>query len=260
MYSGSVGCAVKFTKRTVEAISPGAGDLFVWNDELPGFGLRVKPSGVRSYVVQYRTAQGRSRRFTIGRHGVLTLDQARIEARRLISAAKLGGDPVGEKNRARKAPTVAALCDRYLAEHVAVFNKPSTASPWAPCNASSRRREGGPAGLGRRARPPQARVVRPGCSPPPGRSRRRRRRAAGGDRAPGAHRAPAGGPKPTGGIPGAAPRRGPEWGGCEDFRKFSGLNGWRQDPMTRGAGERNGPGRTYSSGRSWLLRPLSGPV
>jgi hypothetical protein len=59
----------KLTKRVVEGLSPEAKDLFMWDDQLPGFGVRVLPSGIRSYVLQYRNAHGRSRRFTIGRHG-----------------------------------------------------------------------------------------------------------------------------------------------------------------------------------------------
>ena len=57
----------KLTKRTIDAIKPGAGETFLWDDELRGFGLRVKPSGVKTYVVQYRTDTGRTRRLAIGR-------------------------------------------------------------------------------------------------------------------------------------------------------------------------------------------------
>ena len=53
---------MKLTKRSVEAITPGLSDLVVWDEHVPGFGVRVKPSGVRSYLVQYRNLAGRSRR------------------------------------------------------------------------------------------------------------------------------------------------------------------------------------------------------
>ena len=61
----------KLTKRFVEAVEPAAKSQAIWDDELPGFGLRVYPSGKRSYIVQYR-ARGRSRRYTIGLHRVWT--------------------------------------------------------------------------------------------------------------------------------------------------------------------------------------------
>ncbi len=116
----------KLTKRFVESVEPGDRDVFAWDDKLAGFGLRVKPSGVRSYIVQYRNRQGRSRRYTIGQHGVLTPDQAREEAAEVLRRAKRGGDPTAECKAARKAPTVAELCDRFLAEHLEVHTKPTT--------------------------------------------------------------------------------------------------------------------------------------
>ena len=62
----------KLTKKRVESIKPTDRDSFQWDDELRGFGVRVKASGARSYVIQYRNRHGRSRRLTIGAHGRLT--------------------------------------------------------------------------------------------------------------------------------------------------------------------------------------------
>ncbi len=117
----------KLTKRLVDRIAPGASDIVVWDDRLPGFGLQMKPLGVRSYIVQYRNAQGRSRRLTISRHGILTVDEARQQARQTLAGTKRGEDPAADRTDAREAPTVEELCDRYLSEHVAAHNKPSTA-------------------------------------------------------------------------------------------------------------------------------------
>lgn len=112
----------RIAKRTVDAAQPAASTYRLWDAELKGFGLRVTPSGSKTYFVFYRAGGGRSgaqREFTIGRHGVLTPDQARKEAERLLSAARLGGDPQADRTKARADLTVAELCDRYLTEGVA---------------------------------------------------------------------------------------------------------------------------------------------
>jgi hypothetical protein len=106
----------KITKRVVDATNSTDRDVLVWDAELPGFGLRVKPSGTKSYVLQYRNQEGRSRRLTIGRHGPVTTERAREKALRLLANIAEGADPADEKADARKAPTVAELTARYLAE------------------------------------------------------------------------------------------------------------------------------------------------
>ena len=119
----------KLTKRTVDALQPAAKDFFVFDDEMPGFGLRVMPSGKKSYMVQYRNG-GRTRRVTFGRHGTMTPDEARKKARQLLVAVADGQDPAEELSTHRKAPTVAALCERFMAEHVAHRCKSSTAGEY----------------------------------------------------------------------------------------------------------------------------------
>ena len=74
----------------------------------------MKPSGAASYLVQYRTPQGRTRHFAFGKVGTLTPDEARAKAKRLLAEAEGGGDPSAQRHETRQALTVAELCERYL--------------------------------------------------------------------------------------------------------------------------------------------------
>lgn len=114
----------KLTNRTVAATRPRDRDVFVWDDELPGFGLRVKPSGVKSYVIQYRNRHNDSRRITIGRHGVTGPEKARRKAKKMLADVQDGADPATERKDDREAPMVAELAEKYLREHAAPHKKP----------------------------------------------------------------------------------------------------------------------------------------
>lgn len=118
----------KITKRLVEGITPAKSDVFAWDDELRGFGLRLKPSGLRSYIVQYRNAHGRSKRLTIGEHGRLTAEEARKQARLILAEVETGADPAERREAARHAPTVEDLCARYLVEHADTRKKSRSAA------------------------------------------------------------------------------------------------------------------------------------
>jgi integrase len=117
---------LKLTKRSVEALVPGSSEVVVWDEQLPSFGVRVKASGVRSYVVQYRNISGRSRRLTLGRHGVITADQARRRAQVLLAEVAGGHDPVEKRSEQRRAGTVAELAERYLTQHALPRKKASS--------------------------------------------------------------------------------------------------------------------------------------
>ena len=103
----------KLTKRFVDAVEIRDKDYVVWDDDLPGFGLRVFASGKRSYVIQYRAA-GRSRRYAIGLHGVWTPETARKEARVQLGKVAQGENPAEERQIDRNAMTMKELCDRYI--------------------------------------------------------------------------------------------------------------------------------------------------
>jgi integrase len=118
----------KLTKRVVDATKSASDhDVFEWDAELRGFGLRVKPTGVKSYIIQYRTMTGISRRVTIGQHGRLTADEARTQAKIQLGRVARGDDPAAEKANARDGVSFAAFAERYLSDHVATKKKPSSA-------------------------------------------------------------------------------------------------------------------------------------
>lgn len=107
--------AKRITKRTVDGLKP---DTIVWDETMPGFGIRCLPSGRKVYVLKYRAGTGRKARqrwLTIGMHGApWTPETARKEAGRKLGAVRLGDDPAGQKEEERTAETVAELCDQYL--------------------------------------------------------------------------------------------------------------------------------------------------
>jgi integrase len=107
----------RLTKRAVEALKePSTGDAFLWDSELRGFGVRVKPSGTKTFIIQYRNAERRTRRLVIGSYGVLTVELARDLAQKKLASVVDGGDPSGERRAARQESTVSEVCDWYLRE------------------------------------------------------------------------------------------------------------------------------------------------
>lgn len=110
----------KITKRVVDALkASGKADVFAWDSELKGFGVRVKPSGTKSFLIQYRNPEGRTRRLVLGQYGALTPEGARDIARRKLAAVADGEDPSEERHAARAGMTVAEVCDWYLTEAAA---------------------------------------------------------------------------------------------------------------------------------------------
>ena len=105
----------KITRRVVDAAIAGAKPMFTWDAALPGFGLLVLPTGSKSFVFQYRTVEGKTRRATIAKAGALTPDEARTLAEGMSATVKAGGDPLEDKASAREALTVGKMLDLYLA-------------------------------------------------------------------------------------------------------------------------------------------------
>jgi integrase len=121
----------RITKRLVDGLRPSGDDHFVWDNTLIGFGVRVQPTGAKSYVVKYRAGSGRgapTRRVTLGRVGTLTPDEARVLARKTLGAVAHGSDPAAVKAAERRTSTLRELAEIFLAEHVEVKRKPTTAA------------------------------------------------------------------------------------------------------------------------------------
>ena len=116
----------KLNKRLIDSIAAADKDVVVWDESLTGFGIRAKPSGAKSFIVQYRNKNGRSRRLSIGQAGKLTLDQARKAAKRVLGEVADGKDPAEERQMARRGESIDQLCDLYMKDHCARRCKDST--------------------------------------------------------------------------------------------------------------------------------------
>jgi integrase len=115
----------KLTKKVVEGAESRDRDYVIWDDDVPGFGVRIFASGKRSYVIQYR-AKGRARRLTLGPHGVLTAQDARKRALDHFSDVRAGADPSQTRRDEIHSPRMIDLWDRYLERHAKVKKKPSS--------------------------------------------------------------------------------------------------------------------------------------
>src|SRR6056297_2815764 len=119
----------KLTKSSVEKMPVGGKDYIVFDSDVNGFGVRVMPSGRRSYLVQYRSG-GRTRRIAIGQHGAVTVDAARKRAKELLGSVAAGQNPAEIVAQHRGAPTVRSVGERFMREHVLLRCKPSTQSEY----------------------------------------------------------------------------------------------------------------------------------
>ena len=108
---------LSLTKRTVEALKPAAKSWIAWDDTLTGFGIRVQPTGLKSYIVNYRAGDGGrkapNKRVVLGRHGGITAEQARHMAQRVLREA--GDRPVGGRAEAGGMPLLEQAFDDYMA-------------------------------------------------------------------------------------------------------------------------------------------------
>jgi integrase len=123
---------IKISKRTVEALEPQEKDVDHYDDDLKGFGIRVRPSGRRTYFVMMRH-KCVMRRFTIGSHGAVTAEAARLKAKQIISDLAIDKNPTEVEDTVRNSVTVRSLGDRFIDEYIPCHLKPSTQGEYKRC-------------------------------------------------------------------------------------------------------------------------------
>jgi integrase len=127
--------SAKLTKRTVDAAAPQADRYILWDTELKGFALRVAESETKTYILRYRPrGAGRAgpRRFMVlGRHGVITPDEARAQAKAILGTVAAGQDPAKERSQANSGMPIAQLVELFINEHAKPKRKPRTAADYA---------------------------------------------------------------------------------------------------------------------------------
>jgi integrase len=134
------GGRIRISKRTVDEARPRVSRFTLWDQELSGFGLRVEPSGAKSYVIRYRANGGGrgapERLLTLGRHGALTPEAARRLARTRLGEVAAGKDPAGARAAKRREITMADLVDLYAKEGLVVQRGKRQGEPMKPQTAT----------------------------------------------------------------------------------------------------------------------------
>ena len=122
---------MKLTKRSVDALFPRQKQYIEYDTELKGFGVAIYPSGIKSWVCEYRPHGGgrgtAKKRVTLGKVTQLPPEQARKTAADMLAVVRLGGDPALEKAERRASVTVGELIDFFEARYVGPMLKPGTA-------------------------------------------------------------------------------------------------------------------------------------
>ena len=117
---------IKLTKTAVDAASAQGRDYELRDTIVPGFLVKVTPTGRKTFMLAYVANNGQRRKPAIGRYGEVTVEQARNIAQDWLAEVRRGVDPSAEREAARKALTVKELFDRFITEYSEGRNKPST--------------------------------------------------------------------------------------------------------------------------------------
>lgn len=117
----------KLTKLSVDKAQVTDKDYVIWCEELPSFGVRIQPSGSKTYMIRYRSpTDGKQRKLKIGRACDMPPEKARDLARKAFIAVAEGKDPTARKRKEKSSPTVADLAERHLREWAKPFKKASS--------------------------------------------------------------------------------------------------------------------------------------
>jgi Phage integrase family. len=120
-----MGHSVKLTKKFIDAqIYNGKAQHIIWDDEVPGFGIRLYPTGKKSFVLSYRD-NNRKSIMVVGSYSVLTVDQARKDARAFLVGLTSGINPLQERKKERQGKLMKDLCKAFIEQHA--VNKKSGA-------------------------------------------------------------------------------------------------------------------------------------
>jgi len=117
---------MRLTNKRIRDAKPDQAETFLWDDDVPGLGVRIRPTS-KTYVLRYRIGRGRDasqRRSALGKCSVLSLSDARAMAREYLLEVAKGGDPFGQQQAKRTAPTMADLFERYISDHARPHKKP----------------------------------------------------------------------------------------------------------------------------------------
>jgi integrase len=121
----------KLTKRIVDQAAPGTVRYILFDEDVKGLGLRVSPSGAKTWILEYRPGTGgrkvSKRRLKLGPVGTFTPDEARRLARQALSAVYSGKDPAREQSKDRASKTLSEVISAYLTDHALAKRKPRTA-------------------------------------------------------------------------------------------------------------------------------------
>lgn len=122
--------AMKLTKTAVDKLEPREKPWIIYDSEVKGFGVRVGRSGGKAWIVEYRPGAGgrgvATKRVKLGDTTVLTIDEARRQARTVLAMARLGDDLADQRERDRAMPTVEKFAEEFLEKHVEAKRKAST--------------------------------------------------------------------------------------------------------------------------------------